>query len=234
MMNHNRVYYPALLESYGLAKVKDLYAWWFTDRHNLVEQWRSRLERIMSRSGVVVRPFREDDFENEVARCQQVYNSAMRDHWGFVKLTDAEFRTFAARLKKITQSHLVLLAEIEGAPVGFSVTVPDINEVIRPLNGRLTTWGLPVGAIRAMRRMRKIATARMLILDVLEGYRRRGVAEALILRTLDYGKNSLHYTGAELSWTLEDNDLINRTIQAVGGQRYKTYRIYEKGLEIRG
>ena len=112
----------------------------------------------------------------------------------------------------------MLLAELDGKPIGFSVTLPDINEAIRPLNGRLTSWGLPLGLWRLSRGMRKIATARVTILDVLEGYRRRGVAEALILRTLDYGKNVLNYTGAELSWTLEDNNLINHTIESVGGR----------------
>ena len=91
-------------------------------------------------------------------------------------------------------------------------------------------WGLPLGLLRLMRRMKKISTARMVILDVLEGYRRRGVAEALILHTLDYGKNVLHYAGAELGWTQEDNVLINRTIESVGAQRYKTYRIYQRGI----
>ena len=70
----------------------------------------------------------------------------------------------------------------------------------------------------------------MIVLDVLKDYRRRGIAEMLILRTLDYGKNVLGYTGAELSWTLEDNASVNRTIEAVGGRRYKTYRIYERQL----
>ena len=70
----------------------------------------------------------------------------------------------------------------------------------------------------------------MVVLDVLKEYRRRGIAEMLILRTLDYGKNVLGYTGAELSWTLEDNDPVNRTIEAVGARRYKTYRVYEKDL----
>ena len=142
-----------------------------------------------------------------------------------------EFHYLAERLRKIAQAEQVLLAEVDGKPVGFSVTLPDIHEAIRPLNGRLTTWGMPLGLWRLSRGMRKISTARMVILDVLQGYRRRGVAEALILRTLEYGKNVLNYTGAELSWTVEDNVMINRTIESVGGQRYKTYRIYKKGLE---
>jgi GNAT superfamily N-acetyltransferase len=124
----------------------------------------------------------------------------------------------------------VLIAEADGKAVGFSVTLPDLNEAIRPLKGRLTTLGLPIGLVRLAWRARRIKTARMLVLVVLEGYRRRGVSELLILRTLDYGKNVLKYTGAELSWTLEDNDLINRAIEAVGARRYKTYRIYQRTL----
>jgi GNAT superfamily N-acetyltransferase len=230
MMNHNPMYYAALLESWGLTKVKDLYAWWFVTDCDLAKRWGRRVERIVKRTGITIRHFDNNNFDAEVARCQEVYNSSMRDLWGFVKLTDAEFRHLAQRLRKIAREEQVLLAELDGKPVGFSVTLPDINEAIRPLNGRLTTWGLPLGLLRLLRRMRKISTVRVVILDVLEGYRRRGIAEALILHTLDYGKNVLHYTGAELSWTHEDNPHINHTIESVGGQRYKTYRIYQKGI----
>ncbi len=78
--------------------------------------------------------------------------------------------------------------------------------------------------------LKRIKTCRLLALGVLDGYRRRGVAELLILRTFDNGRDLLGYTGAELSWTLEDNALVNRTIEAVGGRRYKTYRIFERDL----
>ena len=70
----------------------------------------------------------------------------------------------------------------------------------------------------------------MMVLDLLKPYRRRGIAELLILRTLDFGKNTLNFTGAELGWTLEDNDAVNNTIETVGGRHYKTYRIYDKRL----
>ena len=234
MMNHNPIYYAGLLESWGLAKAVDLYAWWFVDKKNLLERWGPRVEQIAKRTGVSIRAFDNNDFEGDVARCREVYNAAMSDSWGFVRLSDAEFRYLATRLRKIIQENQVLLAEIDGKPVGFSVTLPDINEAIRPLNGRLTSWGLPLGLVRLMRGMKKITTARMVILDVLAGYRRRGIAEALILRTLDHGKNVLRYSGAELGWTQEDNVLINRTIESVGGQRYKTYRIYQKGIGDQG
>ena len=231
MMNHNRIYYAALLESWGLTKVKDLYAWWFVPNCDLTKRWGDRVDRIIKRTGITIRQFDNNNFDAEVARCLEIYNSAMSNSWGFVKLTDAEFLHLAQRLKKIAREEQVLLAELNGKPVGISVTLPDINEAIRPLNGRLTTWGLPLGLLRLLRRMRKISTARVVILDVLEGYRHRGIAEALILHTLDYGINVLHYTGAELSWTLEDNPHINHTIESLGGQRYKTYRIYQKGIK---
>ena len=230
MMNHNRPYYADLLESWGLRKAKDLYAWWFVDPHDLASRWQVRAERIAKRSGVVIRPFRTNDFAAEMARCREIYNAAMGDLWGFVKLTEAEFQYLAKRLSQMAIADQVLLAEIDGRPVGFSITMPDINEAIRPLNGRLTRWGLPLGLLRFLRRKRRIKTARMVVLDVLKEYRRRGVAEMLILRTLDHGKNVLGYTGAELSWTFEDNDLVNRPIEAVGAKRYKTYRIFEKVL----
>jgi GNAT superfamily N-acetyltransferase len=124
----------------------------------------------------------------------------------------------------------ILLAEVQGQVVGFSITLPDINEAIRPLNGRLTSYGMPIGLLRFLWRKRHIKTARMVVLDVLKDFRRRGIAELLILRTLTYGKNVIGYTGAELSWTQEDNDSVNRTIEAVGARRYKTYRVYEKPI----
>jgi GNAT superfamily N-acetyltransferase len=230
LMNHNRIYYPRLLESWGLSKCKDLYCWWFIDSYNLSVRWQERLNRIAKRSGVTIRTFNNGDFEAEVRRCRDIYNASMRDHWGFVHLTEEEFLAYAKQISRIAQEDQVLIAEVDGKPVGVSVTLPDINEAIKPLNGRTTTWGLPIGWLKLARNMRRISTARMMILDVLEEYRRRGVAEMLILRTLDYGKNVLHYDGAELGWTLEDNTMVNRTIEAVGGRRYKTYRIFEKQI----
>ena len=230
MMNHNRPYYAALLESWGLVKSKDLYCWWFVDPHDMVTAWSRRANWLAKRGGVTVRPLRKSDFDAEVRRCHEVYSAAKKDSWGFVGLSDAEFRYFAKRIIRIAIPEQVLLAEAEGKPVGFSITLPDLNEAIRPLGGRLTTWGLPIGWVRLAYRLHRVKTARMLVLVVIEGYRRRGVSELLILKTLDYGKNVIGYTSAELSWTLEDNYLINRTIERVGGKRYKTYRIYEKRI----
>jgi GNAT superfamily N-acetyltransferase len=230
MDNHNPTYYPELLESCGLAKVKDLYSWWFLDPKNMGDLWRERAERIQRRGKITIRPFNERDFDAEVQRCNTVYNGAMEHNWGFVSLTEAEFRYMAGRLKQLAEPKMVLLAEVDGYPVGFSITLPDMNEAVLPLNGKLFPYGLPINVVRFLWRRRHIKTARMIVLDVLEKYRRRGIAEMLILKTLDYGKNVVHYTGAELGWTLEDNNLVNQAIEAVGAKKYKVFRIYQKSI----
>ncbi len=230
MMNHNPPYYSRLLEECGLAKAKDLLAWWFVDAPNMLTKWKRRSEWLQRRGTVKIRPFSKKDFDAEVQRCNAVYATSTARHWGFSPLSDAEFRHLAKQMAWIVDPMQALVAEVDGKPVGFSITLPDLNEAIQPLKGRLSTFGVPIGLVRLFFRLRKIKTARMMVLVVLEEYRRRGVAELLILRTLDYGRNTLHYTGAELSYTLEDNTLINRTIEAVGAVPYKRYRIYEKSL----
>jgi GNAT superfamily N-acetyltransferase len=230
MMNHNPPYYARLLEQWGLAKAKDLLAWWFDDSQDMCARWNRMAEWLGRRGGIKLRAFRMNDFEAEVKRCNAIYSAATARNWGFVKLSDAEFLHLAKQMARISVPEFVLLAEVDGKPVGFSVTLPDLNEAIRPLGGRLTTFGLPIGLVRLLFRIRKIKTARMMVLDVLEGYRRRGVGELLILRTLDYGKRALGDIHAELSWTLEDNTAVTHTIESVGAKPYKRYRIYERFL----
>lgn len=231
MMNHHPPYYAELLESWGLDKARDLYSWWFAYPQPIVKRWEGLVERIARRGRVTVRPFRVRDFEEEVQRCRAIYNETLESNWGSVKMTDAEFRYLAAQLKSFAVPEMLLFAETEGRPVGFSVTVPNLNEAIQSLNGRLTWFGLPINFFRLLRNLKRIRTARLMMLGVLAGYRRRGVAELLILRTIQEGVGGQHYTGAELGWTLEENHLINRTIEAVGAQRYKTYRIYQRTLD---
>jgi hypothetical protein len=105
-----------------------------------------------------------------------------------------------------------------------------VNEAIRPLNGRLTRFGFPIGFFRLLRNLRRIRTGRLVSLGVLPQFRARGIAELFILRTIQIGERNLGITRAELGWTLEDNDRINAPIAKVGGQRYKTFRIFSKPI----
>jgi ribosomal protein S18 acetylase RimI-like enzyme len=134
-------------------------------------------------------------------------------------------------LLELLPPELVLLAEVGGQTVGMSLTLLDFNEAMRPLNGKLFKWGLPLGLLQFFRNCRKVKTARLVALGVLNDYRRRGISELLILRTMESASQHCGITHAELGWTLEDNTLINQAIEAVGATHYKTFRIYEKELE---
>ncbi len=230
MMNHNPRYYAELLEGWGLEKAKDMYAWWFDADNPSLDDWVGRAERIAKRGGVTIRPVRLEDFKAEVARCMQVYNQTWEKTWGFVQMTPQEFCHMAHQLKQTAVPELLLLAEVAGQPVGFCVTLPDLNEAIRPINGRLTSWGLPIGLVKLLRGMKRVQTARMAVLGVLPAFRKRGIAELMILRAFQHGKHKLGYKGAELGWTLEDNEMINRTVASVGANRYKRFRIYQRSI----
>jgi len=123
---------------------------------------------------------------------------------------------------------MTLIAEIDNAPVAFVICVPDINVALQCVNGRLTRFGLPIGLIKLLYHRRKIRTVRFVALGVLEKYRRAGIAEMLVLQVMEEGA-SRGFKG-ELSMTLEDNVLINRFVEAIGAQRYKTYRIFKRTL----
>lgn len=230
MMNHQPRYYERLFKRNGLEKAKDMYAWWFSRDNNMDAAWSERVTKLAERYNVKVRPMNFDDFEAEIARCKQIYHESLEQNWGFVKMSDAEFDHLAHDLKRLAVPELVQLAEVDGKPVGVSITLPNINEAIQPLGGRLMNGGLPIGLVRLACRMRKIRTGRLAVLGVVPGFRKRGVAESLIQQTMRTGIDKFNYEGAELSWTLEDNTLVNRMIERVGGKRYKTYRIFSKNL----
>jgi GNAT superfamily N-acetyltransferase len=230
MMNHHPKYYQRLFQRNGMEKAKDLYAWWINRDNNMDASWSERVTKLASRYGVKVRPMDFNNFDAEIARCKSIYHQSLGQNWGFVKMSGVEFDHLAHNLKRLAVPELVQLAELDGKPVGVSITLPNVNEAIQPLSGRLMTGGLPIGLIRLACRMRKIRTCRLAVLGVVPGYRKRGVAESLILETMKAGTQKFDYQGAELSWTLEDNTLVNRMIERVGGKQYKTYRIFTKNL----
>jgi GNAT superfamily N-acetyltransferase len=230
MMNHNPRYYEPLLTNWGLQKAKDLFAWWFDDCFDIVTRWARRAERFACRGHVRIRSLSLKDFDAEVALCNYLYNRMLDKSWGFVPMTAAEFRHHAAHLRQFVEPDWILIAEVDGEPAGFCLTVPDVNEAIKPLDGRLTTWGVPIGLLRLMRNMKRVRAGRLVSLGVLPEFRHRGIIEQFILRTIQVGSKKLNITRAELGWTLEDNDQINIPIQKVGGQRYKTFRIFNKAI----
>jgi GNAT superfamily N-acetyltransferase len=230
MMAYNPRYYPALYEACGFTKAKDLWAWELSSSVEPPEKVARIAEKIRQREGVVVRPASMKDFENEVRRIKDIYNAAWEKNWGFVPMTEREFDHLAKDMKALVVPDLLLLAEVKGEPVAFSMTFPDAIFAFKAANGRLTTYGLPIGLVKLVLAAKRIKRLRLITLGIKEGYRKRGIDAILYLDTLRAAKR-LGYTGGEISWTLEDNHLVNRAIESMGGRKYKTYRLYERAGE---
>ena len=226
MMPYNPVYYSALLEGAGLKKTKDLYAY-FLEQSNFVAGRLSRIAAKLLRNepGLRVRPINLRRFDQELMIVKDIYNHAWSKNWGFVPLTEDEIDDLAKNLKPLVVPDLVLFAYWQDEPVGFSVSLPDYNEVLKRLNGKLG----PLGFLKVLYFSRKIHTVRVMLLGVKHAFQKRGVEGLLYYETFKRGPRK-GYFAAECSWILEDNLLMQHGIEAMGGKRYKTYRIYESAL----
>ena len=233
MMTYNPSYYQALLETWGLEKNRDLFSWYFDDTSSaFVEQWKPLVDRLQKRHNFTVRPFSLKDFDRDVRRCMEIYDYVRSEwYWGNVSLTQEEIQEYSRTLRSFASPDMVLIAEAEGKPIGFSITVPDFNEASRPLKGSLSWFGVPfLGLVRLNQRMKRVKGARVMVLCVLPEYRRKGVAEKLIVETFNSGYYHLKFDNAELGWTDENNDKITHVLERVGARRFKRYRVYHKKL----
>jgi len=225
LMPYNPPEYARFVEGEGYDKVKDLLAW-SIDRSASMNHRIIRLaDRVKNREGVIVRTADLRHFDREVAVLQTIYRAAWAENWGFVPPTDAEIRQLARDLRPIIDPEIALFAEIDGKPVGCAIAIPDMNQVLKRMRGRL----LPFGVIHFLRRGAIINQARVLLVGVVSELRHTGLYPLLIAEIFRRGR-ARGYGAAELSWTLEDNVAVNAGIEAAGGRRSKTYRLYQKEL----
>jgi GNAT superfamily N-acetyltransferase len=219
--------YVRWAEGAGYQKARDLYCWYFDGRVGLTDRARKILARQRKRLDPrpEIRPMSPKTFAEDMETVRRIFSEAWKDNWGFVAPTEEEFRHAATDMKQILEWDLALILEIAGRPAGFSVTLPDINQVLRHTNGRL----LPFGILKLLNRRRYMDRARLLLLGVLPEFRHKGLELMLIDRSIDNAL-ALGYHGGECSWTLEDNDAINKAISLVGGEQYKRYRLFQKAL----
>jgi len=224
---HNPPYYRELIENSGFTKAKDWYAWWFADPSNAAAQLRRLATRLKTRWPVRIRSANLRNLREESRRLREIFNQAWEKNWGFVPFTEAEIEFMTEELKPVIVPEFAWIAEIGNEPVGFILALPDINVVLRDLNGRLTRFGLPIGLIKLLFYKNHVKKGRLIALGVVQKYRRAGIAEMLVLRVMEETMIKRGITG-ELSMTLEDNYMINRFLEAIGAERYKTYRIYTR------
>ena len=165
------------------------------------------------------------DFKNEVETLLQIYNDAWEKNWGFVPMNKTEFVHMAKDLKAIVDPDLVFVAEVNGEPAGFSLTIPDYNQILKSVNGRL----LPFGIFKLLLKKKQITMIRVITLGVRHKFQnKRGLAPTFYYETYERGTKK-GYSG-EFSWILEDNVLMNRALEGIGAKVYKKYALYEKQI----
>ncbi len=225
MMTHNPEYYPALIEGYGLTKAKDLYAWIVsteTAKAHSSEKLARVADKIMKRYHLTIRNLKVKNIKKEVAALKEVYNDAWSRNWGFVPFTDAEFDAIARDLKDIADEDFLLMAEKDGEPIGFGISLPNVNEIMARIpNGKL----FPTGVFKLLTGLKKIKTVRTIILGVKKEYQHIGLGAIFYLKSIQAAERKGLW-GGEMSWILEDNIPMNKAIEGFGSKRYKTYRIY--------
>ena len=222
MMPYTQRYYLDLAEKYGFKKAKDLYALLKMAKDGIPERIERMVTAIKKKTSVTIRPFNMKNYEQDIQHLKDIYNSAWERNWGFVPMTDKEMDLTAKKLKQLADPDLVLFAEIDGKPVGLTVTIPDYNQVLIHLNGRLG----PIEMLKFLYYRKKITGVRSLIGGVKKEFRNTGIIAVLYYQT-EKNAAGKGYQWCELGWNLEDNDLINQFDIAIGGRIYKKYRIYE-------
>jgi len=225
LMPYNPPEYREFIEAAGYTKVKDLLAWNIDITAPLGARVERLAERLRRRGHIRVRRVDMKKFDRDLAAMNAIYRSAWEHNWGFVPPTDAEMKQLATDLKPVIDPDLVLFAEMDDRPIACGVCLPDLNQVLKRMNGRL----LPFGLWHFLKRRSIITRVRMVLLGVLAECRHIGVYP-LLISELHRNAFANGYTRGEMSWTLEDNDDVNAGIMAAGGRVYKKYRLYEKAL----
>lgn len=235
MMAHSPPYYRDLLEGWGMKKAKDLFCWKYSAERPIPEPAMQIAELARSYPGLKVREVDRKNIERDIRIIVDVFNSAWCNNWGFVPMTEKEIGKAVQDFKLILEPKHALIAEVNGTPAAISLALPNINEIIHDLGGRL----FPFGIFKLLYRLKtkKIRWHRLIALGVKKEFRHetalKGVSVLLYTEMHRRGQE-LGILGGELSWTLENNEKINHGIEMMGGEHYKTYRIYEKSLEGTG
>ena len=225
MMPYTKRYYPRMMENLGYEKARDLLAFDYSYQGAVPPYLVRFSQKLRKRTGVNVRRLDMGDFQAEIQKALQVYNEAWGKNWGFVPMTTEQFRHMARDLRPIIDPEVALIAEKDGRPVGFSLSLPDYNQLLRRVNGCL----LPFGWAHLLLGRNTIDRIRVITLGVIEEFRNRGIDVLFYHDTFQNGL-ARGYWGCEMSWILEDNRLMVRAMKRMGARIYKRYRIYEKEL----
>jgi hypothetical protein len=230
MMPHHRSYQGGLIERAGLSRLKDLFAWRYQtgDAPLRVQKAHDEIEALPE---VYSRPVDLKQADRDVRLVMEVYNDAWGDNWSFVPFTEHELVKLAKDLKLILDPAITRIAYVRGEPAAVALAIPNLNEAIGDLGGRL----FPTGAAKLLYRVKVkgIHSARLILLGIRKKFRAErkyaGLSLYLYCKLNDSGRRN-GYTWGELGWTDEANGAVNAGIKVMGGKVYKKYRVYEAAL----
>ncbi len=231
MMGHAPPYYAARLEEQGYAKIKDLICYHFDMARALPASVAPLMRKVAKSSTLTIRQIDRRRYDEELACVMDIFHDAWSDNWGFLPLSPAEVRHLGKEMKPLLRPESVAIAELDGAPAAMAVVLPNLNEVIADLDGKL----LPFGWIKLLWRLKikTPLTGRLLLMGVRREFHNttRGAAMAYgVIDRIRANHEKLGLTGGELSWILEDNLAMRRIIEHWGATAYKKYRLYERSL----
>lgn len=229
LMGHGRPYYDTRVRELGYTKAMDTFACMLSGDTPVPDIVRSALQRVSRR--IHVRPIRLSHLTEDLEILRDIFNDAWRENWGFVPFTAAELAQLGRLLKRFVPPELVQIAEVDGEPAAMIVSMPNFNEILADLDGRL----LPFGWARLLWRLRHVQPggARVPLMGVRQRYHRSSLGILLVFLLVEAIRGPLSTYGVErveLSWVLEDNRPMRHICRRLGAREYKTYRFYEKSL----
>ncbi len=231
MMGHARPYYATHLEGLGYQKLKDLYAYLYDVTNAPPAAAVAFLERMRRNKKITFRHLDKRRFNEELAAVLEIFNDAWSENWGFLPFTKDQIDYAAKNLRHLLRPEDVAIAEIDGESVAMTVGMPNVNEVIADLHGRL----LPLGWAKILWRLKvsNPSSGRLALMGVKRRFQNTPLGAALALGVIEEIRTRHKARGtrwAELSWVLEDNIATRKVIETAGGKPYKTYRIFAKDL----
>lgn len=230
LMPHHRAYQGGLIEQAGFTKLKDVFSWAY-DIGDVPTRAQKAHDDILAMPEVTTRTVDTRHFLRDVRIIMDIFNDAWSDNWGFVPLTEKELVKLAKDLELILMPEITRLTFINGEPAAVAMGLPNVNEMIKDLDGQLFPFG--VAKLLYRLRVRGPKSGRLIILGIRKKWRnvrRYGGLSAFLYVQMNRSAHLLGMKGGELSWTLEDNAPINVGIKLMGGRIYKRYRVYEREI----
>jgi hypothetical protein len=224
-MSYNPAYYADLLENYGYTKEHDLFAYYISDEMLGNERIMHRVKRIsdlvVQRENITFRCFDTKDFGGEVEKMRLLFNDYLSDCWGILPMTKDEAEFMAKSLRPVLIKELALFAESGGKTIGCLLSLPDINQILKSMNGKL----FPFGIFQMLFNKHKMRDIRVMFMGINKSFRRKGLEAVFIYKTI-IEASKRKFKGAEMSWVSETNPGMVHELENLHAKLYKRYRVY--------